>query len=287
MSWTKYFDWLYKPAYDKLKTLDDESQSAIDQRNNLNQQGQESADFANRGQDNFAGLGVEAFDQREKLRRLAEGQDSYSKEALRQGLQQNVAAQRSMAASASPANAAMAARTAAVNAGRMGYGMSGQAALAGIQERKAAQEALANMIMQQRQQELQAALQGRQNAISGYGGSKPEGSWLDKWGQPVADVTSAVIKSDRRAKTEIADAEDKATKAAEALKAYTYRYKDAADGKGQQFGIMAQELEKAGLGSAVIDTPTGKHVDAGKLSTANTAMISALARRVAKIEGGK
>jgi hypothetical protein len=68
----------------------------------------------------------------------------------------------------------MAARTAANNVGRLGYGMSGQAAMAGMQERRDAESQLANMIMQQRQQDLNAALGSRQNATSAYGSVTPE-----------------------------------------------------------------------------------------------------------------
>ena len=71
-----------------------------------------------------------------------------------------------MAASASPANAAMAARTAATQMGRLGAGMSGAAAMAGIQERNAAQQALNDSILRQQQLQLQGALGARQNAIA-------------------------------------------------------------------------------------------------------------------------
>jgi hypothetical protein len=53
----------------------------------------------------------------------------------------------------------------------MGAGLAGQQAVAGIQERQAAQNALNQMLMRQRQQELQAALQSRQTAM----GINPQG----------------------------------------------------------------------------------------------------------------
>jgi hypothetical protein len=161
--------------------LVDESKSAKDQRYNLNNQGGMSSWFADQGQENFGALGAEATGQRQYLRDLAAGKNSVSAEQLRQGLQQNLAGQRSMAASASPQNAAMAARSAANNSARLGYGMSGQAAVAGMQERNDANKMLAELIMRQREQELQAALQSRQNAIGAYGGVKPEKSTLEKY----------------------------------------------------------------------------------------------------------
>jgi len=171
-----------------------DSQSQVNQREQLAGQGAAASNFANTGEQGYGAMSTEAQQAREQLRRLAGGQDSLSAEQLRQGLQQNLAAQRSMAASASPQNAAMAARTAAMQMGRLGAGMSGQAALAGIQERNAAQQALAQMIMQGRAQDLQAALGSRQNAISGYGGYTPEKGFLEKWGPAIASGVSMAMK---------------------------------------------------------------------------------------------
>lgn len=263
----------------------DDSQSQIDQRNNLNAQGRAAADFAGQGEYGFGALGGEAQAEREYLRRLASGQESVSAEQLRQGLQQNVALQRSLAAGASPQNAVMAARTAAMQTARLGSGYAGQAAQAGMQERQMAHQALVNAILQQRQQELQAALGSRQNAISGYGGYKPEGSTLDKWGNAIASGAAMAVKSDRRAKKDIRRADRDADDAIKSLRAYTFAYKDARDGSGKQTGVMAQDLERAGLKHAVVDTPSGKYVHGGKLSTANTALIARLGERVAKLEG--
>jgi predicted DNA-binding WGR domain protein len=161
-------------------TWGDESKSAKTQRTDLNNQGGMSSVFADQGQTGFGALGAESQDLRQMLAAQARGENSVVEQQLRQGLQSNVAAQRSMAASASPQNAAMAARQAAINAGRMGMGLSGQAATARIQEQQAAQKTLGELLMAQRAQELQAALGSRQNAISGYGGVTPEKSGLDK-----------------------------------------------------------------------------------------------------------
>lgn len=140
----------------------------IDPHGNVANTAGQSNDFANRGERGFYQLGREGDAEREALRRLARGEDSYSAEQLRGSLQQNLAAQRSMAASAAPGNQAMAARTAAIQGGRMGAGLAGQQALAGIAERQAAQQSLMNALLQQRQQDLQASLGGRQNALQGY-----------------------------------------------------------------------------------------------------------------------
>jgi hypothetical protein len=276
MSWYKPWTW------------GDESASATQKRDDLNNQGGMSSWFADQGQQGYQQMGAEASQARDYLRGLASGQNSVSAEQLRQGLGQNMAAQRSMAASASPQNAAMAARTAAIQTGRLGAGMSGQAALAGLQERQAAQKQLNDSILQARQQDQQVALGSRQNAISGYGGTTPEGSTLDKWANPVAGGLGAAAKfSDKRLKEDIEDGDDDANETMRGLRSYTFKYKDKKLGKDRELGVMAQDLERSGLKHTVIETPKGKAVHGAALATANTAMLSALERRVSKIEGGK
>jgi hypothetical protein len=172
----------------------DESESTTDQRNNLNSQSAAAGGFADQGQAGYGQMGAEAQQARDYLRQVAMGRESIAGEQLRQGLQQNLASQRSMAASAAPQNAAMAQRNAAANMGRASMGMTGQAALAGIQERRAAQEALMQSILQQRQQDMQVGLGSRQNAISGYGGITPEKSFLDKYGGMIVGGASMAAK---------------------------------------------------------------------------------------------
>ena len=135
----------------------------------LQEQGGHASAFATQNQGNYVGLGHEANREREYLRKIARGEESVSAMQLKNALQQNQAAQQSMAAGARGGNSAMAARTAAMNAGRQGAGLAGQQAIAGIQERQAAQSGLANMLMQQRGQDLQGALGSRGQAIGAYG----------------------------------------------------------------------------------------------------------------------
>lgn len=275
--------------YRGAKWLSQEPASTTQQRDNLNNQGAMSSWFADQGQQGYQQMGAEAAAQRDAFRRLASGQDSLSAEQLRQGLQSTMSAQRSMAASASPANSPMAALHAAQNMGRLGAGMSGQAALAGIQERAAANKALSDMIMQGRQQDANIALGARQNAISGYGGIPKEQSNFDKAApflQMGADAAAAAAKtSDRNAKHDIEDGNGKANRAIEAIAPYVYRYKNPAHGTKRELGVMAQDLEAAGLGHAVRETDDGtKIVDIPSLATANTAMIAALGKRVAELE---
>lgn len=167
------------PTWYKPWTWNDSS-SATAKRADQNETGQAANQFAEWAQGGAMSMTAEAERARRALERQASGQDSLSAEQLRQGLARNMAAQRSAAASASPANGPMAALMAQQQMGRMGAGMSGQAAQAGIQERQAAQQALAQLIMQQRQQDMQAALGSRGNAIGAYGGVTPEAGMLDK-----------------------------------------------------------------------------------------------------------
>lgn len=255
----------------------------------LFQQAAQSEQFANQGQGGFTQLGQQGNANIAGLQRLASGQDSIAAEQLRQGLQQNLAAQQSMAAGASPQNAAMAARTAAIQSARLGAGLSGQQAIAGLQERAQAQGQLANAIQGLRGQDLQAALQGRQSAIAGYGGYNtpmtPEKSFLEKYGPAIQSGISAAAMSDRRAKKGIRDGEVDAAKALAGLKAYSFEYKDEKHGKGRRTGVMAQDLERAGLKHAVIDTPGGKMVHGAQLATSLAAMMPVISKRLDRLEG--
>lgn len=127
---------------------------------------------------NYGALGGRLGAEADWLGRVARGEESQSAEQLRQALQQNLGAQQSMAAGAAPQNSAMAGLHASRNAMQLGAGLAGQQATAGIAERAAAHDALARMLLQQRQQELGAIGQGY-----GTGGAAPPGpSWLDRWG---------------------------------------------------------------------------------------------------------
>lgn len=90
--------------------------------------------------------------------------------------------------------------------------------------------------------------------------------------------------SDVRNKTAIAPGSADAARALDALASkappYTFDYINPAYGNGRQLGTTAQDLERAGLGHVVVDTPHGKAIDGGKLATTNTAMLSELAREV-------
>jgi len=267
--------------------LDPTRDPAAADRSALSNQSAAAGGFADQSSKQFFGDNANIDAVRNQLQQQANGTLSLSGEQLRQGLQSNLAAQQSMAAGASPSNQAMAARLAMQNGAKLGYGLSGQMATAGIQEREAAAQQLANLNLQQRQQDMQAALGGYGTAVQGYGAGvgNPAPTFWGQVGPAIGAGLGIAAKSDVRAKTNIDDADDESKHMLERLKSYRYDYKDERDGKGSQYGIMAQDLEKAGLKHAVIDTPKGKYVDGAKAATSAIALTAALARRVSKLEG--
>lgn len=155
-----------KNAVEKAQSL---GKPKVDPYGDMRGQAGRASTFANNGERGFHQFGGDARGLVNHLQGQMMGQNSQSAEQLRQGLQQNLSGQRAMAASARPGSAPMAARTAAMNAGMMGAGMSGQAAMAGIAERNAAAQSLGGVLGSQRGLELQAALGGRGQAMQGYG----------------------------------------------------------------------------------------------------------------------
>ncbi len=248
-----------------------------------------AGNFANQGEAGYGAMTGQLAKDRQYLEDLRSGKNSVSAEQLRQALQQQYAQQRSMAASASPANAAMAARTAMINTGRAAMGTAGQQALAGIAERNAAADALSRLNLGQREQDINVGLGSRQNQMTGLGVNKPdkpkEPSTWQKIGTAAAQ--GFALFSDERLKTDMRDGDAAANEALAKLAAKMYRYKDPKYGAGPQLGVMAQALEKAGLKQAVIDTPEGKMIDHAKLTGANTSMIAAIGKRLSKLEKGR
>lgn len=184
MSWYNPGSWNWGKA--NPFNWGDESESAKAQRGDLKNQADQADAFRDQAQAGYGSLTTEAGGMRDMLRRQATGENSLSAEQLRQGLQQQQASQMSMAAGAAPQNAAMAARTGAIQMGRNQATMAGQAAMAGIAERQAALKAWQDAILEQRRQDASTALGAGQNAINATTGQKAEGSTLEKWGGAVS-----------------------------------------------------------------------------------------------------
>mgnify|MGYP001591429092 FL=1 len=206
------------------------------------------------------------------LQRQAAGQDSLVNQQLNAALGRNVAAQQAMGATGT-GNQALRARQAQQQIGNLRGGMAGDAAMARVAERQQAQQALAQMLTQLRGQQIQGAAALQQVPTVGQS--------LLGAGQGLG---MAALLSDRAKKTAIRSAGGKADRLLDGLRAYSYRYKDQRHGKGEQLGVMAQDLQRAGLKQAVIQTPAGKAVDAGKLAGALAAAAARLHQRVRKLE---
>ena len=278
---------------------DDETRKAL-----LSQQGAIAGQSANRAEEGYNAYTRRArgaLDQSQNaiagLQALANGQNSVSAEQLRQGNQQSLAQQSSLAAGAAPQNAAAAARTAAIQSGRISGGLAGQQAVAGLQERNQAQTQYTqaagnygNLIQGLRGQDLSSMTANRQTAANAYGAGAagaPTPTWWDKHGKEVEAGGGALLSafSDRRLKTGVKDGSDAADKSLKGLSAHLFKYKDEAKfGKGERVGIMAQDLEKAGLGHAVIETKAGKAIHGGHLAAALAAMLPGIDKRLSALE---
>ncbi len=291
----------YDPTTQDRQGLRDQVGLINNQANTLNYAGGAAGGFADQAQTNYNNMTGQLGQSADYLRSLASGQNSVSAMQLQQGLQQNLAAQRSMAAGAAPQNSAMASRQAANNQAKLGYGLAGQQAMAGLQERNQAQSQLSQLLLGQRGQDSQTALGARGQQIQAYGqAAQAYGSGANAYAQSLqtpqktegqqmlgafTGLLSGAAMSDRRVKKNIADADGDSKKALGKLNSYTFDYKDEKHGKGRQLGVMAQELERAGLGHTIIETREGKAVNTGRLSLANTAMLSSLHKRLSKLEG--
>jgi hypothetical protein len=90
-----------------------------------------------------------------------------------------------------------------------------------------------------------------------------------------------LIASDKRVKTNIRDGGDMLSAVADSVRGHKFNYK-ASPGK-EEYGVMAQDLEKTPLANTVQEGQDGtKMVDTRRLTTANTAMISDLSRKLDK-----
>lgn len=142
-------------------------QAKIDRLNGVGSQGM---NFAGDARANYNNMTQRLNGSLDYLQGQMQGKNSIAGEQLRQGLQQTQAQQQSLAASASPNDAPMAAFAAGNNMARLGYGMSGQQALAGIAERNAAAQQYASLLGASRGQDLQGTLGGYNVGLGAYGG---------------------------------------------------------------------------------------------------------------------
>lgn len=157
----------------------------------LNNVGADGQLFGEQAADNYAAMTGRLNGSLDDLQAQAQGKNSVSALQLSQANQQNLAQQRSMAAGAGPNNQAMAARTGAMQMGRLGSGLAGQQAVAGLQERNQAQQNYGNLLGAARGQDAQAAIGGYNAATGAYGGGlngEKDPTQIGQWGGAIGSL---------------------------------------------------------------------------------------------------
>lgn len=231
----------------------------------------------------------------QRLQQQAQGKDSLSGKLLAQNTASNVGLLQGQAASAPPSQRGLAARMAIQQSGEMNQAMAGQRAIAGIQERTAANQQLAGMLqgareqdMAARQKALEMEYQQRAAEMAARSGLAGQPSGMDKFmgGASALGAAAVMMASDENLKSGIKSADKEADSFMSALKAQSYAYKDPEmHGDGRRLGVLAQDLEKSPFGKrAVIDTPHGKMVDVPTLTGALGAALARLNDRTEKLE---
>jgi len=193
------------------------------------------------------------------------------------------ASQQALAMAASQrgaSNPALAFRQAQIGNQQMGLENAQAGAIMAEQERRAADQLIAQQAAAARGVSLQAGIANQQaqtaqraqnmQLISGIG-------------------TTAAAASDERVKEDIRPASGSADEIEAflgALKGYDYKYKDSKHGTGDKTGIMAQDLEKSKIGKTMVDqAPDGtKMVDTNKAIGAILAGMADLNKKIKKME---
>lgn len=195
------------------------------------------------------------------------GAPSSAMQAHNQGYGKAIAGQQSMLASARPGYEGMAQRQAAQNVGALQAQQAASGGQLALQEQEEARK---------RYQEYLLALRQQQMSVP---------SPADKL-MGAASGAAQALASDRRLKTDIEDGADEADEFLDAIRPYTFRYRDGAKhGEGVRGGVMAQDLERTRAAKhAIIDTPDGKMIDTVRLSGVITAALGRLGERVKAME---
>jgi len=126
---------------------------------------------------------------------------------------------------------------------------------------------------------------GAAGSAAGSAGSAA-GSGASAAGSGIGSAFSwigSLFSSDERGKEEIEEIE--ASRLLDDLPSYRFFYKDPAKGGGPQIGVMAQDLERIGLGSALVEDEEGAlWVDSTKIAGPTLAFVSDLNKRLRALE---
>lgn len=102
-------------------------------------------------------------------------------------------------------------------------------------------------------------------------------------------VLGGLLKtSDRRAKKDIRPGDELTRAFLKAIKPYSFKYKDEANGRGDELGVMAQDLEKSDMGKAMVREVGGKKaVDLGRALMGALAGVAHVEKRLTMVEAIK
>lgn len=123
-----------------------------------------------------------------------EGQNSISALQLREAADRGMGQQMAAAAAAQPGNSAMAQRLAMINMGRIGSGLAGQQAMAGIAERNAAAQSLQGL----RGLQLQGTMTQGAHGTERFKALTQTPTELENWMSGVTGLLGAGSKMDQR-----------------------------------------------------------------------------------------
>lgn len=119
------------------------------------------------------------------------------------------------------------------------------------------------------------------------GGAGQMGATAEQKAKNTSNMLSMGLNaiSDEREKTGITSVDDdRISRILAKIDPVKYKYKDETNGQGEQIGVTAQNLEDAGLGGAVEETPDGvKTVNGPKVEMFNLDAIKSLMDKVDKI----
>lgn len=299
---------------DIAKGLDrtDNEFRGVDPHGVLGQQSQYAGSFADRGELDFDRRGGGMDEAAGHLGRIMRGEQSLSAEQLRQAAEQNMAQQQAMAQSGR-GNPALAARMAAQNTASINQGLAGQQAMAGIAERQAAAQGLGGLLGQARDQDLRAALGGRELAIRGQtaiegergrrfgaisGVPTPTETWLGAI-QGAGQAALMAGGSDKTIKLGVENDPGGADQLIRALQPKSFERKPgtletmspagvelAAPGGPRELGVVAQDLEGTPAGRAIVERGPGdvRVVNLPKLTTGLAGAVGRLGERLEEVE---
>lgn len=226
----------------------------------------------------------------ERLKQRMEGKagPSLAEMQLKQTTDRAIAQQQGAALSAR-GNQALAQREALRAGAGLQQEANAQAAQMRLAEQQQAEAAYAQDLQRQQDLKVQAEL-AQAGAMQDYAGRQAQASaqtQANRQGMLQGLAGGALqIFSDKKEKKNIKsqDLEDLVSK----ISAYKYNYKDEKNGKGEQVGVMAQDLEKSKLGKDLVEeTPEGKMVDLKKAVPLMMASVSEIVKKIKKLEKDK